>query len=173
MNYIKATAIAGAYGIFLDEVSANPDIASLTYLQQIYNEAHSLGIKVVFNTGVSSWSDSLMNYCDYMNSSEIWQNNTLTKSQKKYGNRVWLETQGVTNANTAANLTETAWDNGISAEYACNEYITLPDWLDSYFSKIKSYVTPDFSFTIYVAVCIGLVVLVTAIFVWRKRLGRR
>src|SRR5208283_358913 len=47
LNYITAAANAEAYGIFLDEVSSNPNSASLSYLQQIYNKARSLGLKVV------------------------------------------------------------------------------------------------------------------------------
>lgn len=171
LNYIAAVANAGAYGIFLDEVSSYPDPASLKYLQQISKTARALGLKVVFNTGVSSWSDQLMTYCDFMNSSETWQNNTLTKIQKKYRNRVWLETEGVTDATTAANFTKTAWDEGIMAEYACNEYITLPDWLESYISQIKSYSMPNLSFIVFIVVGIGSVILVIALLVWRKRLG--
>ena len=70
-----------------------------------------------------------MKYCDYMNSLETWQDNLLTKSQNEYGNRVWLETQRVTDANSAVKLTENAWEGGIEAECACDEYIALPDWV--------------------------------------------
>ena len=137
LNYITAVANAGAYGIFLDEVTNYPDAASLYYLEQIHNKAHSLGLKVVFNVGVSSWSSPLMSYCDYINSSETWQNNTPTASQIAYGNRVWLETQGVTNADTAAILTQGAWNCGMLAEYACSEYTSLPCWLQDYISQIS------------------------------------
>ena len=41
LNYITAVASAGAYGIFLDEVSDNPSSASLNYLSQIAAKAHS------------------------------------------------------------------------------------------------------------------------------------
>jgi len=137
LNYITAVANAGAYGIFLDEVTNYPDAASLYNLEQIYNKAHSLGLKVVFNVGVSSWSSQLMSYCDYLNSSETWQNDAPTISQIDYGNRVWLETQGVTNASTAAILTLGAWDCGMLAEYACSEYTSLPSWLRDYISQIS------------------------------------
>lgn len=172
LNYLTAAENAGAYGIFLDEVSSFPDAASFSYLQQISKTAHTLGLKVVFNTGVSSWSEQLMTYCDYMNSSETWQHNTLTKIQKKYRNRVWLETQGVTDPTTAANLTKTAWDEGIVAEYACNEYITLPDWLESYISQIESYSKPNLSFIIFILVGTGSVLLVMAFLVWKNRSGK-
>ena len=137
LNYITAAANAGAYGIFLDEVSSNPNSASLSYLQQIYNKAHSLGLKVVFNTGVDSWADSLMSYCDYINSSEVWNNAPLTASQTKWASRTWLLTQGVNDATTAANLTKEAWADGILAEYACSSYESVPGWLPTYYSLIS------------------------------------
>jgi hypothetical protein len=137
LNYITAAANAGAYGIFLDEVSANPNSASLSYLQQIYNKAHSLALKVVFNCGVDIWSDSLMTYCDYINSSEVWNNGPLTASQAKWASRTWLLTQGVNDAATAANLTKEAWAKGILAEYACSSYGSIPSWLPTYYSLIS------------------------------------
>jgi hypothetical protein len=160
LNYITAAANTGAYGIFLDEVSDYPNAVSLNYLQQIYDKAHSLGLKVVFNTGEANWSSELMKYCDYMNSSETWEDDHLTKSQNEYGNRVWLETQGVTDAPEAVKLTENAWEAGIEAEYACNEYTALPDWLDNYVAQIRSYRVVDLSFIIYVA---GGIVVVSAV----------
>ena len=137
LNYITAVANAGAYGIFLDEVSDSPSSASLSYLQQIYNKAHSLGLKVVFNTGVDSWSDSLMSYCDIINSSEVWNNAPLTASQSKWASRTWLLTQGVNDATTAANLTKAAWAKGILAEYACSSYGAIPSWLPSYYALVS------------------------------------
>jgi hypothetical protein len=136
LNYIAAVAKTGAYGIFLDEVSSDPDAASLAYLAAISNAAHAAGLKVVFNTGVSSWSPSLMNLCDYMNSSETWNNGGLTTCQATYGNRVWMETEGVSSASTAASLTEGACNDGILAEYSCGEYSVLPSWLTSYVSLV-------------------------------------
>ena len=138
LNYITAAAKAGAYGIFLDEVSASPNAASISYLSQIYNAAHALGLKVAFNTGMDSWSDSLMNYCDYINSSEVWSNAPLTASQKKWASRTWLLTEGVNDATTAANLTKEAWADGILAEYACSSYESIPSWLPTYYSLISS-----------------------------------
>jgi hypothetical protein len=137
LKYITASAKAGAYGIFLDEVSSNPNAASISYLSQIYSAAHSLGLKVVFNAGVDSWSDSLMNYCDYINTSEVWNNTALTASQTKWASRTWLLTQGVNDATTAANLTVAAWSKGLLSEYACSEYGTVPSWMPTYYSLIS------------------------------------
>ena len=136
LNYIAAVAKTGAYGIFLDEVSSNPDAASLAYLTAISNAAHAAGLKVVFNTGVSSWSSSLMSLCDYMNSSETWNNGGLTTCQATYASRVWMETESVSSASAAASLTEGACNDGILAEYACGEYTVLPNWISSYASLV-------------------------------------
>jgi hypothetical protein len=138
LNYINAIAKAGSYGVFIDEVSASPSASSLNYLKQLADRAHSLGLKVVFNAGVDSWSDSLMSYCDFINSSEVWNNNPLTASQIKWASRTWFLTQGVNDAATAANLTEAAWNKGVEAEYVCNSYVALPTWLASYIALIES-----------------------------------
>ena len=149
-NYINAAKQAGAYGIFLDEVSDGIwASANYNYLQQISDYAHNLGLKVVFNAGVSTWSDKLMNYCDYVNSSEDWQNTSLTTSQSKWASRTWLLTQNVSSASEATTLTEGAWSKGIKAHYACISYMSLPDWLENYISGIRNYSIPtsDFSLT--------------------------
>jgi hypothetical protein len=141
LTYIEAAARAGAYGIFLDEVSdgifLTPDY---DYLEQIADKAHSLGLKVVFNTGMSTWADQLMNYCDFINSSETWSNTPLTTSQSKWASRTWLLTYGVYDATTAANLTIGAWSKGISAQYSCSAFSGLPYWFESYISQITPYV---------------------------------
>jgi hypothetical protein len=146
LNYITAAAQSGAYGVFLDEVSDGKGVTpNYTYLQQIAGKAHGLGLKVVFNTGMSSWADQLMNYCDFMNSSEYWNNTSLTASQSTWASRTWLLTGGVSSASTAANLTRSAWNIGIRAHYACESYTALPSWLESYVSQVNT--VPDFSLT--------------------------
>lgn len=134
---INATAEAGGYGIFLDQVTAYPTSQSLSYLKGIHDKAQSLNLKVVFNCGVSSWSPSLMDYCDYICSSETWHNEALTPSQETYKERVWLLTQGVTSGSEGATLTKSAWNKGIDGHYACNQYTVLPTWFASYISQIK------------------------------------
>lgn len=142
LNYIDAIAKAGSYGVFVDEVSSFPSASALDYLKQLADRAHSLGLKVVFNAGVDSWSDSLMNYCDFINSSEVWNNAPLTSSQIKWASQTWFLTQGVNDATTAATLTNAAWSKGVKAAYACSSYVALPAWLASYIALIESYSTP-------------------------------
>ena len=90
-----------------------------------------------------------MNYCDFMNSSETWGlNTTLTTIQSTYANRIWLETKGVQNDGTAAQLTEYAWSKGILAAYACYEYTALPDWLENYISDLRTFTTTPADFSI-------------------------
>ena len=150
LKFIAAAKQAGAYGIFLDEVSDGIwTKANYNYLQQITDYAYSLGLKVVFNTGVSEWASQLMSYCDFVNSSENWQVGTaLTTSQKTYASRIWLETEGVQNDAKAAQLTEYAWSKGILAEYACNAYAALPNWLEGYISALRAYLTPTADFAL-------------------------
>jgi hypothetical protein len=143
LGYITAAANAGAYGIFVDEVSDGIyTTANYSYLQQIADKAHSLGLKVVFNAGMPNWTDQLMNYCDFVSSSETWSNTPLTASQSKWASRTWLLTYGINDATTAANLTIGAWTKGINAQYTCNSYSALPTWFDSYVAQIKTYSIP-------------------------------
>ena len=140
LNYIRAAAQAGAYGIFVDEVCdgiyTTPDYY---YLGQIANTAHSLGLKVVFNTGQQNWSDALMNYCDYVNSSETWRGEALSPSQSKWASRTWLLTYNVYDAYTAATLTNSALSKGIRAHYATSTFNSFPYYFPTYVSQISSY----------------------------------
>ena len=172
LNYIAAVAKAGAFGVFLDEVSSHPNADSLNYLQQIYKKAHSLGLEVVFNTGVSTWSDNLMKYCDFMNSSEIWHDEPLTRSQRKFAQKTWLETQEVTNPDDAVKLTEAAWGAGLGAHYACYEYITLPDYSEDYAVQIRLYSKPYDGFILAIIIALTVFVLLIVAFTLKKRLKR-
>ena len=139
LDYIEAVAAAGGYGIFFDEVSDGVwTPVDYDYLQQISAKAHSLGLKVVFNTGVNNWVDGLMDYCDYIGSTEQWANAPLTASQQRWASRLWLlRREGVEDAATAAELTVNAWDKGALSAYATSSLVTLPLWLPEYISLIS------------------------------------
>lgn len=143
LAYIQKVATAGAFGIFVDQITSYPaganavNMSKIEYLNQISQKAHSLGLKVVLNCGTSIWSDQLMDYCDFINSSEIWNNEPLTASQQKWANRVWLLTQGVTTESRAVELTKAALGKGIGAHYSCNVYGALPDYYVGYMSQIE------------------------------------
>jgi hypothetical protein len=143
LNYVAAAAQAGAYGIFLDEVSDGVyTAANYGYLQQIADKAHSLGLKVVFNTGMFAWADQLMSYCDYLNSTETWQDSALTASQSKWASRTWLLTYGVYDGYTASSLTNAALAKGIRAHYATTAFSYFPTYYSAYVSQIGTYYTP-------------------------------
>lgn len=137
LKYIDAISKeSGTYGVFLDEVSAEPSNTSLNYLSQIYTRAKQDGLAVMFNTGVDSWSDSLMQYCDYINSSEEYNGGAMSASQQKWESRTVLLAQDIGDATTAANLTKTAISKGFLAEYSCSSYESLPSYLTTYVSLI-------------------------------------
>ena len=137
LNYINAISKeSGVYGVFVDEVSAEPSSASLNYLSQIYARAKQDGLAVMFNTGEDSWSDYLMQYCDYINSSEEYSGGAMTASQQKWASRTVLLAQNISDAATAANLTNTAIAKGFLAEYSCSTYENLPSYLTTYVSLI-------------------------------------
>lgn len=142
LAFIEKIAAAGAYAIFLDQVTAYPagpngDQSKFNYLKQISDKAHGLGLKVVFNCGTDVWDDRLMDYCDILNSSEVWNNAPLTPSQQKWANRVFLLTQGVQDLDRAVTLTKAALEKGILAHFACGSYGVQPSWLVQYLSQIE------------------------------------
>ena len=142
LNYIDAISKeSGVYGVFVDEVSAEPSSASLNYLSQIYTRAKQDGLAVMFNTGVDTWSDSLMQYCDYINSSEEYSGGAMTASQQKWASKTVLLAQNISDAATAANLTNTAVAKGFLAEYSCSSYENLPSYLTTYISLITGNTT--------------------------------
>ncbi len=143
LNYIDAIAAeSGVYGIFVDEVSSYPSSAGLSYLSQIYSRAKQRGLAVMFNTGVDSWSDAVMQYCDYMNSSEMYSGAAKTATQQKWASRTVLLTQGVGDASTAASLTKAAISQGYLAHYACASYGSLPSYLETYVSLVGGVAPP-------------------------------
>lgn len=136
--FIEKMAAAGAYGIFVDQVSSFPSADKINgYLRPISEKARSLGLKVAFNVGVGVWSDELMNLCDYINSVELWNNEPLTASQQKFANRVWLLTQNVQSAAVAASLTNAALQKGVMGHYACYIYAALPAWFGDYMAQVN------------------------------------
>lgn len=143
LQYIDAAARAGAWGIFVDEVSDDVYTpADYGYLQQIADRAHSLGLKVVFNTGSFAWADRLMDYADYLGSTETWGNEPLTPSQAKWADRTWLLKYHIYDADAATGITAGAWSKGIRAQYTTAEYGALPPWFESYVAQIRSYTGP-------------------------------
>jgi hypothetical protein len=139
LNYIAAAAQAGAWGVFVDEVSDDVyTLADYNFLQQIADKAHSLGLKVVFNTGSFAWSDRLMSYADYLGSTETWSNEPLTPSQIKWASRTWLLKYDVSDSATAGSITEGAWSKGIRAQYTTLDYLSLPGWFENYISQIRA-----------------------------------
>jgi hypothetical protein len=141
LSCIDEISQTSAYGIFLDEVSDGIYTeANYSYLQAVYNRAHSYNLAVCFNVGVSNWSPQIMSYCDYISSSEVWQGDTLTASQSNNADRLWLTTQYVSNSISASLLTEIAYGMGVNSHYACYDYNNLPSWLDDYATKVNDYI---------------------------------
>jgi len=148
ISYIDSIAAndTGTYGIFLDEVDSDPNSSlypangstfKWNYLQQISQEAHNKGLKLMCNTGMDSWNDTLMNYCDYLMSTEDYQGAALTAPQTKWASRVVVLSEYVTDANTAINYTNKATSLGLLAAYA-GPYQGLPTWFETYVAGVPT-----------------------------------
>jgi hypothetical protein len=129
-------ATDGATGVFLDEVSSSPDAAGQIYLQAIKDACTAAGLKLIFNTGVSTFDTWLTDRCDFIMTDEQYNGRGPTASEGGVIDQVLVirQTQNtpVLTAVTAAANTNAALEMGFSYSYACNFYVTLPAWLVDY-----------------------------------------
>lgn len=143
----------GIAGIFLDEVSNFPDnppynnSGNWDYLRAISAKCRLLGLKLIFNTGVGTWDDRLMDLCDYMNARENYSGGNLQASEAKWASRTLLLSVSVKDANTAATITKAAIAKGILACYA-GPYTSFPTWFEAYISQLGSTPSPTASLSI-------------------------
>ena len=148
LNYIDSIAAndTGTYGIFMDEVDSDPNNSPYpssgaafkwNYLQQISQEAHNKGLKLMCNTGENTWDDELMDDCDYLMSTEDYQGAALTASQSKWASRVVVLSEYVTDPSTAIEYTNKALSLGLLASYA-GPYTGLPSWWTTYITGIPT-----------------------------------
>jgi len=140
LAFIDAIATEGVTGIFLDEVSNNPGASSLSYLREIFQRCRERGLKLIFNTGVSGFSSDLF-MADYVMARENWDG-TLRGSEASNPGRVLTLSQQVTDAVTAAELTNKAQELGLAGHYA-GPYTSLPSWFEAYVAAVPEIVSPE------------------------------
>lgn len=143
-NLLRIDAIAAdsAEGVFLDEVSNNPDSTRKAYISAIYNRCKANGLKLIINTGVPSFDTSLMRICDYILTDEHYSSmRKPTLEESLFGNRVIVVSTGITSATDAANNSLRARDYGFGYSYSCYEYINFPSWLATYNTYISNMIT--------------------------------
>ncbi len=143
-NLLRIDAIAAdsAEGVFLDEVTYNPDSTRKAYIAAIYNRCKAKGLKLIINTGVPSFDTSLMRICDYILTDEHYSSmRKPTLEESLFGNRVIVVSTGITSATDAANNSLRARDYGFGYSYSCYEYISFPSWLATYNTYISNMTT--------------------------------
>jgi hypothetical protein len=136
---IAAIAAEGCTGVFMDEVSAYPNAAALTYLGDIRSACLSAGVKLIFNTGLPNFNTWLLSNCDYLMTDEGYVSNRMpTASENAALAKILVCTYPVADAYAAAALTQAAWTNGFYWHYsaaAANWY--LAPWTNDYFDLLK------------------------------------
>jgi hypothetical protein len=120
LAYIDAIADEGCYGFFLDQVSAYPNAASLDYLLRIASRCWGRNLHMIFNTGVSNWSDALMSSYNLIMSNEQWFDTAPSQSQLKWQDRVILLSNNMQTVEQAVARTKAAWDRGFPYHYSCS-----------------------------------------------------
>jgi hypothetical protein len=136
--FMVAAKNAGAYGIFLDEVSTNPNAASISYLTAIHNEALLLGLKTIFNTGYYVFdAATLKNLTDLLMADEDYTGNVPTSSEIAFGlSRIIVVNDQVATAANAISITKAAWIN--FGETWCTDSVSyaLPSYMAAYIAGL-------------------------------------
>jgi hypothetical protein len=145
LRFMKAVKKAGGDGVFLDQVASSPQYKSKKYLIAIANKATELELSLVFNVGVAKWDDWLVDYSDYISSSENWRGEALSDSQAKWKERTWLLSKNTATLEEAVRLSKAAGAMGIDAQYACPDgvYQVLAPWFGDYMAAVRRSGAPD------------------------------
>lgn len=139
LTRIEGIASDGATGVFLDEVSNFPNDTKKAYLQAIYDKCESLGLKLIFNPGTSSFDSWLMSRCNYLMSDEQYNGTREpSSSEMAYADRMLVIRHSINSADDAATITWGAFANGFGFSYVCTEYTNLPTWLNDYNALISN-----------------------------------
>lgn len=133
--------IDGVDGVFIDEISEQPNAASKAYLKALTDLAHSKGLITWGNTGVDDFSEWFFTDggFDFMQSSESWRGQSLSSVQQKWGHRISVTgfNRNYT-ADDAFNLTIDAWNKGIAYAYINTvEYTSIAPWFEEYANRLR------------------------------------
>ena len=135
--------IDGVDGVFIDEVSENPDTDSRNYLRELSDLAHSYGLIVWMNTGVDQFSDWYFTsgVADFMQSSEDWQGQNLSQVQQDFGSQISVTGFRYSyTAQDAYELTIDAWKKGLAYSYINDvEYTSIAPWFEEYIALLREY----------------------------------
>jgi hypothetical protein len=135
----------GVDGVFIDEVTDNPNDTQKAFLTSLGTYAHSLSLTVMMNTGTNgldSWFFT-SGVADYMMSTEEWDSQwptpqTLTSTQQTYGSRIAVTSHADNNTQARAYaITMDAWNRGVKYCYpSVTNYYTIPPWFEGYANNL-------------------------------------
>jgi hypothetical protein len=132
--FIRAIAAEGTKGVFIDCVNPRAD-AGITALCQY---AHSLGLLVMVNAGVSPTDESLYAIADYVMVEEDYTGQAPTSTETNYlAQSIPIGSSPGWTAQQAAQYSNDAWAQGFMFTYHCQEYVSLPPWLATYISLLN------------------------------------
>ncbi len=107
-SFIDAIAAEGTYGVFIDEASPS----ATTYNTQLCDYAHSKGLKVILNPGMSAINANMYSIADYVMTDEHYQGRNPTSVEASHLNQTIVIGFGNATAQVAAGYTNTAWAKG-------------------------------------------------------------
>jgi hypothetical protein len=140
-NLLRIDAIAadGATGVFLDEVSGTLNSAKRAYIQAIFDRCIAKRLKLILNTGVSTFDTWLFDRCDYIMTDEQYAGRPPSVSELYAIDRVIVITGGVTIQAAAEENTRLAESHSFGFYYPSydGDYRVWGSWLPAYFESIK------------------------------------
>lgn len=126
--------IDGVDGVFIDEISEQPNVASKAYLKALTDLVHSKGLITWGNTGVDDFSEWFFTDggFDFMQSSESWTGQSLSPVQQNYGSQISVT--GYKKAYTA----DDAWNKDIAYAYINTvEHTSIAPWFEEYANRLR------------------------------------
>ena len=142
---ISKQLIAGADGIFIDEVTNIETDREYNYYSTIYNyiKNYDPDKLVVMNPGHYKVTERIMQISDIVSLEEEWTYYKHIPWKDHYAPARFMGVSSneycdncTTNSN-AANKTRDAWNSGIGYHFSTDKYIDLPNWFDDYISNVK------------------------------------
>jgi hypothetical protein len=130
-------------GVFIDECTAFPNSASKDYLKELTTFARSFGLITWGNTGENNFDPWFFTDggFDYMQSTEDWHGQPLTRVQSEWGSRISVTGfRSTYTVSDAFALTVDAWKKGIAFCYInSDEYTVIAPWFEEYSAMLRSY----------------------------------
>jgi hypothetical protein len=137
-----------AYGVYLDNVSAFPDVIQKSYLSDICDYVRTLNMISCGAVKQATFDDWLIEMpqlspvvFDYLMCQETYDGEDISYQQLSYMGRIMLTTESMSSpldAEHARDLGQVAKNGGVTYYYATESYAALPSWFSTYMEYLPN-----------------------------------